>query len=99
MAHDQGPCDLEEVSLGMADIIDPIPRRQQAIGLLDQIVRIDAGKASPRQPGSKRWFMRQYLAQQPARPPLIEMMAHQPCLSRSRPSLEAKLVSYVTARR
>ena len=76
MAHDQGPRDLEEAALGMADIIDPSPRCQQAIGLLYQIVRIDAGNASPQQPGPKRWFMRQYLAQQPARPPLIEMMAH-----------------------
>ena len=51
MPHDQGPRHLEEVGLGMVDVVEPLTRRQQAIGLLDHVIDVQTRQASSRQPG------------------------------------------------
>ncbi|MDB5420565.1 MAG: hypothetical protein JWR59_512 [Brevundimonas sp.] len=50
MPHDQGPRHLEEVGLGMVDVVEPLTRRQQAVGLLDHVIDVQTRQPSRRQP-------------------------------------------------
>jgi len=76
MGGQKGTRGLKQVGLGMADVVHPISRRQETIGLLDDIVRFKPRHALTPQPGPQSRLVRQHFSQKPARPPLVKVVRH-----------------------
>jgi hypothetical protein len=88
---------LEQVGLGVTDVVHTIPHRQKAVGLLDHIVRVETVHSATQQPGAQSRFMRQDLPQQPARPPFIKVVRHLRALPPKRLLLKAKVDGRITS--
>ncbi len=72
VAHDQGVGGLEDVGARMLDVIDGLAGGQGGIGLLDDVVDIDAQAPLRGQPGAQSGFMRQHAPQEPPGPVWID---------------------------
>lgn len=81
----QGAGDPEEVGAGMGDVVHRLARGQGRVGLLDDVVDVDADAPLGGQPGAQGRLMRKDLPQKPPAPIWIDSKHARPVMRLASP--------------